>query len=110
MGTGSGSGMGMGTGPGGSAGRGGNVGLYGAMPGMAGRGGGNDAEGRQGSGDDTEGGFASEFGGENPDSDSLIDTIQTGSAGGIGEGAIPIRYRRPVGEYFQRVADEIGDR
>ncbi len=32
------------------------------------------------------------------------------SATGGADAAIPLRYRRQVGRYFQRVADELGDK
>jgi len=32
-----------------------------------------------------------------------------GAAAGASEGAVPVRYRRQVGDYFQRVAEETGE-
>ncbi len=32
-----------------------------------------------------------------------------GAAGGATEGSVPVRYRRQVGQYFQRIAEETGE-
>ena len=111
MSTGDGPGVGLGSGGmGGMSARRGNFGLYGGLPGMPSRGGGSEADGRQRTEDDPGGNFAGTAGGQNPDRDSFIDEGLSGGASGIGEGAIPVRYRRPVGDYFQRVAEEVGER
>jgi hypothetical protein len=106
MGTGSGAG-GMGAGSGYSAQRGWmqNMGLYGSLPGM----GESYGSGPTGSGpaDDPRGNFAS--GGANPDEGTMVDVPAAGSAGG-GEGAIPVRYRRQVGQYLQRIAEEVEEK
>ena len=35
--------------------------------------------------------------------------VRPGAAAGASEGAVPVRYRRQVGQYFQRVAEETGE-
>ncbi len=108
MGLGGASGFGMGAGVGGgfsaqrAAGR--NLGLYGSLPGM----GDPWAEGSGRDGRETTG-----PGGElgpraNPDEPSMVDMPASGRAGGMAEGAIPVQYRRRVGQYFQRLAEELG--
>lgn len=104
--------MGLGNGPGGSgtrpgmsgysARRGGNVGLYGSLPGM---GAGQQGEGRQGRGD-TADSTADASGGSNPDSPTQSDLPEAGRTGATGGAAVPTQYRRRVGQYFQRVAEE----
>jgi hypothetical protein len=82
-----------------------NVGLYGTMP----------ALGPQGSGRGTEepavgpGGLRVLAAGQNSDAPSLIDPSLKGDAAGAGQGAIPWRYRRKVGQYFQRLAEELAE-
>ncbi len=44
--------------------------------------------------------------GENPDEAEAGDMFAPGAAGGASEGAVPVRYRRQVGQYFQRIAEE----
>lgn len=102
---GSGAGMGSGMGMGGTSARRGGVGLYGGLPGM----GQNFGDGPQGSGpsDRSPGSFST--GGTNPDESPLIDSPAMQGAAGIGEGAVPIRFRRRVGQYFQRIAEEAGE-
>lgn len=105
MGMGGGFGMGAGAGGGYSVQRWGQgMGLYGSMPGMGdplGEGGGRD--GPQG------GGQPGELGPQaNPDEAALFHGPAEGGAGGTGEGAVPVQYRRRVGQYFQRIAEEAG--
>ncbi|MCH7989496.1 MAG: hypothetical protein IID46_10175, partial [Planctomycetes bacterium] len=40
---------------------------------------------------------------------SSFDTTGSLKASGVGEAVVPLRYRRKVGRYFQRIADELGD-
>jgi hypothetical protein len=100
--SGSGGFMGAGNGFGSQRGFGPNVGLYGGFPGMdqpleprgSGRGNPND-DGKGGS-----------IGGSNPDLNPSYETSAEGTLSGASEGAIPIRYRRQVGRYFERIAEE----
>jgi hypothetical protein len=78
------------------------VGLYGGFPGMdqpiehGGSGRGNpDDQGKGGS-----------IGGSNPDSDHSYESSAEGTLSGASEGAIPLRYRRQIGHYFERIAEE----
>ena len=107
MGLGQGQGAGgMGSGMGGYSAQRGGFGLYGGMSGF----GEALGAGRMGQGmyDDSRPRFAA--GGNNPDrSPSTVRSEPNGEAGGAGEAGVPIRYRRRVGEYFQRVADEVDD-
>jgi len=105
MGMGSGSGSGFGMGQGGySARRGGNVGLYGGMPGMIGM---ESGAGRSDGRSESTPGAASR--GVNPDEPSYDDLSPRDGAAGAGEGTVPVRYRRRVGQYFRRVAEEVPD-
>ncbi len=103
-GTGSGSGTGSGAGSGYSARRSAmpNMGLYGGMPGMGEAYG--EAAGSEGSRADSSGDHRR--GGANPDAPTLIELPAEAAAAGISEGAVPVRYRRQVGQYFQRIAEE----
>jgi len=109
-GAGMGTGVGSGAGGGFSARRSGmsNFGLYGGLPGMVGAGEGDFGEG-SGQGDEPARGGGGP-GGRNPDQDTLADTPAADSAGGAGQVVVPPQYRRRVGEYFQRVAEEVGER
>lgn len=107
-GAGPGPGMGVGAGGGYSARRSAmrNMGLYGNLPGM----GEPYGEGPVGEGPPV--GPAGDYGGPgaNPDAPTLIDSPAEVGAAGISEAAVPVRYRRQVGQYFQRIAEEIGER
>lgn len=74
---------------------GGNVGLYGSLPGMMtmydSRGGGRGNMSGQGKGGAGEG---------DPE------TALEGTVGGTAEGAVPLRYRQAVGRYFQIILEE----
>lgn len=102
-------GQGMGTaGQGGfSSRRGGgrDMGLYGEMPGMPQGGGGGGEQNNPWSDRFAQGGSPH----ANPDRDTWADTNAQQAAGGVSEGSIPIRYRRRVGRYFQRLSDELPD-
>ncbi len=111
MGLGSGWGSGAGSGGGFSAMRGGfgNMGLYGMLPGMgdAYQTGGT-GQGRAAGADGVDGGPGS--GGRsdaNPDQPGWDGPTASGEAAGAGEAAAPLRYRRRVGEYFRRLAEEL---
>ncbi len=84
-------------------------GLYGGLPGMdeSYRNGFGEGRGRvPSSGHD---GHDNGPGGVNPDQSTWNDTEAEQSAGGMGEGMIPVRYRRRIGQYFRRLAEEWQD-
>jgi len=108
--------MGMGSGSGGAGGgtsgggysarRGPGVGLYGSMPTLGGgdmAGGGfsdqNADQGARGNATASPGG----------DPRTVADVQAASEAGGTSQLVVPPRYRQRVGQYFQRVADEVGD-
>ena len=47
--------------------------------------------------------------GANPDELKPGELFAPGAATGASEGAVPVRYRRQVGDYFERVAEETGE-
>jgi hypothetical protein len=99
-------GMGFGDGGDGSGMNGaGPTGLYGGLPPSFGNigqmGHGAPTRGRPGVGQPR---------GANPDEAHPGEMFAPGTAAGAGEGAVPIRYRRQVGDYFERVAEETGER
>ncbi len=84
-----------------------NVGLYGNSPALgdaARQGNGNRTQDRAGRNRGQGGGVD----GETTDAGRSLDEPLR-PAGGA-EAAVPLRYRRQVGRYFQRIADEVGDR
>ncbi len=96
--------MGSGMGGNGMMGGYGMVGLYGGLP---------DTFGYAGEYGDSHGGGADRLAGpqgqphgENTDEAKPDEMFSPGAASGAGEGAAPVRYRRQVGQYFQRVAEE----
>jgi hypothetical protein len=96
-------GFGQGQGNGYSSRRGSrNVGIYGGMPGrtpQAGGSGGQGKEGQTGSG---------QFGSRNQANDpGLVEANSAGGASGAAQGAAPLRYRQRVGEYIQRINEEV---
>lgn len=96
---------GMGSGGDGSGMNGrGPTGLYGGLPprfaNMGNTGHGRSADKRIGSGAPQ---------GENPDDANPNELFAPGAASGTGEGSVPVRYRRQVGDYFERVAEETGE-
>ena len=99
--------MGMGSGMGGNGGMGGYgmVGLYGGLPDMFGQGGRvrRRPRGRRPPGGGANGRSRTA---RIPTRRSRDELFAPGAAGGAGEGAVPVRYRRQVGQYFQRVAEE----
>jgi hypothetical protein len=102
--------MGLGSGSGfGGAGGLGAYGLYGQMAGMSGLGTGplgHRQTGGAGRGP-LSGGAA---GGENPDAASPADVSASAAATAGSDAPVPVRYRRNVGQYFQRLSEELGDR
>jgi len=102
MGLGNGAGGGFGAGQSGySVRRGGNVGLYGSMPGM-----GESPETREGKSGREGSGPTTAQGGTNPDETRRDDAAAGPEEAGAGEAAVPVQYRRRVGQYFQRIAEE----
>ncbi|PQO41045.1 hypothetical protein [Blastopirellula marina] len=98
-------GLGSGSGSGFSARRNGNTGLYGNMPALAGMAGRNPGEQtNQGGG---MGNAAEGVGGENPNVDSIADSLIPGTTGGSGTALVPLRYRERVGQYFRRLSTEL---
>jgi hypothetical protein len=96
--------LGMGGGDGGMIGGEGAVGLYGGLPDMFGDAG--EYGDAQGGGAERWAGLHGQPRGENPDAARRGQMFAPGAAGGVSEGAIPARYRRQVGQYFQRIAEE----
>lgn len=80
-----------------------NVGLYGGLPGQAG---GDGGEGRYGNGQEGSGNFAGGSTGGDP---NLVESAVAGSATGSASGAVPVRYRQRVGQYIERVNQEVHD-
>jgi len=109
LGMGAGRGFGMGEGAGGGysarSSNANNIGLYGGLP----------ALGPQGSGRGTAefgpgpGSPGSLAGGDNPDQPTFVEADATGAASGAGQGTIPLRYRQRVGQYLQRLAEELNE-
>jgi hypothetical protein len=97
---------GMGNGPGDGSGMNGEgaMGLYGGLPVSFGQigdtGHGPSARNRRGVGSPK---------GANPDDLKPGELFAPGAATGGSEGSVPVRYRRQVGDYFQRVAEETGE-
>ncbi|HUE72541.1 MAG TPA: hypothetical protein VMP01_16775 [Pirellulaceae bacterium] len=82
-----------------------NVGIYGGLPQVAG------ASGREGGSSEqsASGGRGDGSGGPRRSGDGGgIDLSDQSAGSGAGEAAVPLQYRRKVGRYFQRLADEIG--
>lgn len=103
-----GGGMGVGAGGGYSARQStlNNVGMYGGLPQV-------DASSGQGSGESQQlqAGQEGRGAGGRPNSatrDASPGARDDAQASGTGEAAVPLEYRRKVGRYFQRIADELG--
>jgi len=100
----------MGLGQGSGAGGYGAMGLYGDMGGMSGQGSGQFGDpGLHGNARGPSRGGTS-AGGANPDTLSAGDLRALGAATAAGDAAVPILYRRSVGQYFQRLSDELDNR
>jgi hypothetical protein len=97
-------GSGWGNGRGGGRGRGfgQNMGLYGGLPGM----GQAMMPSGSGQGKKDEQGKGGSLGGSNPDLDRNYEIAPEGNVSGAGESSIPLRYRRQIGRYFERIAEE----
>jgi hypothetical protein len=109
-------GMGMGNQPGAGMGAGGgysaqrsqaqNIGLYGAQPIF------DQAAASQGGSDQDSpatDGTGSAFRNRNRSDQSIFGLSDGLRAAGAGESVVPLPYRRKVGRYFQRLADEVGE-
>ena len=98
--------IGFGEGPGGGSGRNGfgPTGRYGGLPPPRG----NPGEASAGRG---EGNSRGESGPpiRNRNNGEPDELFAPGAAGGANDAAVPVRYRRQVGQYFQRVAEETGE-
>lgn len=106
----------MGSSPGTSTGNGGgysaqrsqaqNIGLYGAQPLYD-----QSAEARGGSDQDAQAadGTGSAFRIHSESDESIFGLSDGLRAAGSGESVVPLPYRRKVGRYFQRLADEVGE-
>jgi hypothetical protein len=100
----------MGFGSGSGAGGYGAMGLYGDMGGMSGQGSGQFGDpGLHGGGRGAYHG-GTPAGGANPDVFSAGDLRAVGAATAAGDAAVPVLYRRSVGQYFQRLSEELDDR
>lgn len=109
LGMGAGNGVGMGEGAGGGysarSSNASNIGLYGGLPALGPRGNGRGTA-QLGPGPGSPGSLA---GGNNPDQPTLVEADATGAASGAGQGTIPLRYRQRVGQYLQRLAEELNE-
>jgi hypothetical protein len=96
-------GFGQGSGSGYSSRRGSrNVGVYGGMPGRSPQPGGNGGQGKQGQTG------SGQFGSRNQANDpGLVEANAAGGASGAAQGAAPLRYRQRVGDYIQRINEEV---
>ena len=102
MGAGPGSGAGFGSGGGFSARRGGmNVGLYGGLPSQAGGQGGDGFGPSQ-----AEAAGAGVYGGGSVGDPAVFDSASAGGTVGSTQGLVPPQYRKRVGAYFKRIAEE----
>jgi hypothetical protein len=88
----------------------GNMGLYGQMAGMSGMGSGQSGDPRNMHGGRGDKADSSNPGGGNPDQAGPIELLTGGAATATSERAVPARYRQQVGQYFQRLAEELGNR
>jgi hypothetical protein len=101
--------MGFGAGSGNGPGRG-RMGLYGDVEGMSGSGSGEFGEPHEGlSGRGEEQGRTASGGG-NSDTMAGDEVLANGAAAAASESGVPLRYRRAVRQYFQRLSEELGDR
>ncbi len=87
----------------------GRMGLYGNTAGMSGYGSGEFGEPRNGSDGRGEEQGANASGG-NPDVFAPGEAAADGTATSASEAGVPLRYRRAVRQYFQRLSEELGER
>ncbi len=84
----------------------GYFGLYGSLDALGGQGRGGDAENKNADASPSDH-FASRGKlNNNPDAVPEGEEGISGAAAGSGEGAMPLRYRRQIGQYFQRLIEE----
>jgi hypothetical protein len=102
-------GLGAGSGFGGTGGYG-AYGLYGQMAGLSGMGMGPLGRRSNGSAGRSPLSGGSAAGGENPDARRPDDASAAGAATAGSDALVPVRYRRNVGQYFQRLSEDLGDR
>ena len=88
----------------------GTMGLYGNTAGMSGFGSGEFGEPTSGSDAGGEEQGANASGGRNPDVFAPGEAAADGTATSASEAGVPLRYRRAVRQYFQRLSEELGDR
>ncbi len=88
----------------------GTMGLYGNMAGMSGFGSGQFGEPTNGSDGRGEEQGADAASGGNPDVFAPGEDAAGGTASSASEAGVPLRYRRAVRQYFQRLSEELGDR
>ena len=101
--------MGIGASSGGMGGMG-TMGLYGDTAGMSGFGSGEFGEPSNGSDGRGEEQGANASSGGNPDVFAPGEAAADGTATSASEAGVPLRYRRAVRQYFQRLSEELGDR
>jgi hypothetical protein len=88
----------------------GTMGLYGNTAGMSGLGSGEFGEPSSGSDGRGEEQGARAGSGGNPEVYGIDETAAGGTATSASEAGVPLRYRRAVRQYFQRLSEELGDR
>jgi hypothetical protein len=101
--------MGLGSNSGGMGGMG-TMGLYGEAAGMSGFGSGELGEPSNGSDGRGDQQGANTSSGGNPDVFAPGEAAADGTATSASEAGVPLRYRRAVRQYFQRLSEELGDR
>ena len=100
----------MGIGSSGGMGGYGTMGLYGNTAGMSGFGSGEFGEPTEGSEGRGEEQGANASSGGNPDIYGSGEDAAGGTATSASEAGVPLRYRRAVRQYFQRLSEELGER
>ncbi len=86
------------------------MGLYGETEGMSGSGSGEFGEPHEGPAGQGEEQGATASSGGNPDVLAPGENASDGTATSASEAGVPLRYRRAVRQYFQRLSEELGDR
>lgn len=85
------------------------MGLYGEVEGMSGAGSGEFGEPHEAGGSGEQPGTTPSAGG-NPDATTANEALANGAAAAANEAGLPLRNRRAVRQYFQRLGEELGDR
>jgi len=101
--------MGFGSSSGGMGGMG-TMGLYGDTAGMSGFGSGEFGDPSNKSDSRSEQQTSNSSSSGNPDAFAPGDAAEDGTATSASEAGVPLRYRRAVRQYFQRLSEELGDR